>query len=194
MNRNNSFWLSLALGSCLIGWVLMPNAADPGFWTPWRAGAGIGVLSWLTFLFSDKPVGASTSYASLAGLLGLKIAPQHTQKLKYFQEHPPKVGWEMIFVLAAIAGSFLAAISGDDFEGRWLSPMWVSRFGDSLWLRFLVAFSGGIFMAFGARMAGGCTSGHGISGTMQLAVSSWIMVIALFVGGIATATFMYGGV
>lgn len=49
-------------------------------------------------------------------------------------------------------------------------------------------------MAFGARLAGGCTSGHGISGTMQLALSSWIMVVALFVGGIATAHLMFGGI
>ena len=42
-------------------------------------------------------------------------------------------------------------------------------------------------MAFGARFAGGCTSGHGISGTMQLNVGSWIAVICFFIGGIAVA-------
>ena len=39
-------------------------------------------------------------------------------------------------------------------------------------------------MAFGSRLAGGCTSGHGISGTMQLSVGSWIAVICFFAGGI----------
>ena len=43
------------------------------------------------------------------------------------------------------------------------------------------------FMAFGARLAGGCTSGHGISGTMQLNVASWIAVICSSIGGIAVA-------
>jgi len=46
-------------------------------------------------------------------------------------------------------------------------------------------------MAFGARMAGGCTSGHGISGTMQLSVGSWVAVVCFFAGGIATALLMF---
>ena len=46
-------------------------------------------------------------------------------------------------------------------------------------------------MVYGARLAGGCTSGHGISGTLQLAVSSWIAVICFFVGGIVTALLLY---
>ena len=55
-------------------------------------------------------------------------------------------------------------------------------------LRLLAAFVGGLLMAFGARLAGGCTSGHGISGTLQLSVGSWIAVICFFIGGIAVAT------
>jgi len=50
---------------------------------------------------------------------------------------------------------------------------------------------GGIIMGFGARWAGGCTSGHGISGTLQLAVSSWLAAICFFAGGILTAMFIY---
>ena len=46
-------------------------------------------------------------------------------------------------------------------------------------------------MGFGARWAGGCTSGHGISGTLQLAVSGWIAVVGFFVGGIASAMLIY---
>jgi uncharacterized membrane protein YedE/YeeE len=50
---------------------------------------------------------------------------------------------------------------------------------------------GGVFLGFGARWAGGCTSGHGISGTMQLAVSSWISAICFFIGGILMAQFLF---
>ena len=46
-------------------------------------------------------------------------------------------------------------------------------------------------LAFGARLAGGCTSGHGISGTMQLNVASWIAVICFFIGGIAVAMTLF---
>ena len=53
--------------------------------------------------------------------------------------------------------------------------MWEARFGEgTVALRAGFAVFGGMLMAFGARLAGGCTSGHGLSGTMQLAGSSWI--------------------
>jgi uncharacterized protein len=58
-------------------------------------------------------------------------------------------------------------------------------------LRWAAAFIGGVLMGFGARWARGCTSGHGISGTLQLAVSSWITTIALFVSGIITAMILF---
>jgi len=87
----------------------------------------------------------------------------------------------------AIVGGAIAALTGGEFVNEWIPPMWEARFGDSVALRAFVAFGGGILMAFGARMAGGCTSGHGISGTMQLNVASWIAVICFFIGGMAVA-------
>ena len=55
----------------------------------------------------------------------------------------------------------------------------------------IAAFVGGIIILYGARLAGGCTSGHGISGTLQLAVSSWVFFISMFGTGIATAALMF---
>jgi len=156
-------------------------------WSPYIVGAGIGVLSWLTFYFSDKPIGASSFYAHVAGFIGRAFSKRHTESLAYFKENPPRVGWEFVFVLATIAGGFLAAWTGGEFKNEWLSPMWTARFGDSIALRAMVALGGGVLMAFGARLAGGCTSGHGISGTMQLNVASWIAVVCFFIGGIAVA-------
>jgi uncharacterized protein len=49
-----------------------------------------------------------------------------------------------------------------------------------------------MILIIGARWAGGCTSGHGITGTLQFAVSSWMAVIAFFVGGIIAAYIIYG--
>lgn len=73
-----------------------------------------------------------------------------------------------------------------------IPPLWETQFGNSLTLRLAIAFVGGAIMAFGARLAGGCTSGHGISGTLQLSVSSWIALACFFVGGALTAQVMYG--
>ena len=161
-------------------------------WSPYVVGALIGVLSMFTFYFSDKPLGASTGYARVAGMIGKWFAPKHTESLKYYQDNKPAVDWEVMLVMGAIGGAFLAAWQGGELTGEWVPAMWSARFGeDSLGLRLGAALIGGMFMAFGARLAGGCTSGHGISGTLQLSVGSWIAVICFFVGGIATALLMY---
>lgn len=156
-------------------------------WSPYWVGAGIGVLSWLTFYFSDKPIGASSFYAHVAGFLGSLIAPRRTKSLAYFKDKPPRVSWGFVFVVATIVGGAMAALTGGEFANAWLPAMWEARFGDSIALRAAIGFGGGLLMAFGARLAGGCTSGHGISGTMQLNPASWIAVICLFIGGFAVA-------
>jgi uncharacterized membrane protein YedE/YeeE len=165
------------------------NALDyPGAaWSPYVVGAAIGVLSWLTFYFSNKPIGASSFYAQIAGFLGKLIAPRHTRSLAYFKDKPPRVSWGFVFVLSIIVGGAIAALTGGEFADEWVPPMWEARFGDGIALRAAIGFGGGVLMAFGARLAGGCTSGHGISGTLQLNVASWIALICLFVGGIAVA-------
>lgn len=161
-------------------------------WSPYLVGALIGVLTMLTLTFSQKPVGASSAYSDVAGILGRVVAPKHIASLKYYQEHKPTVSWTLVFVVGAIGGAFLAAWTGGEITGYYLQDMWVARFGpDSYLLRTLTAFFGGAIMAYGARMAGGCTSGHGISGTLQLAVGSWVAVICFFIGGIATAMLLY---
>jgi uncharacterized membrane protein YedE/YeeE len=54
------------------------------------------------------------------------------------------------------------------------------------------AFIGGVILMFGARLAGGCPSGHGLSGNMQLAVSGLLALVFFIVGGMATARILYG--
>ncbi len=188
----------IAIALAIPSWaVAAPPGTDPlqysgPAWSPYLVGALIGLLSMATFYFSNKPLGASTAYARLAGMLGNLINRRHTESLKYFQENKPVVDWEVMVVLGAVLGAFLAAWHGSELTAEWLPAMWVARFGeDSLALRIGVALLGGVFMAFGARLAGGCTSGHGISGTMQLAVGSWISVICFFIGGIAIAMLMF---
>src|ERR1017187_6217974 len=104
--------------SCLLGGLaLLPLqaavAAEPGVnalsyagpaWSPYVVGAGIGVLSWLTFYFSDSPIRASAFYAQVSGFIGKPFAKRHTESLTYFKANPPSVNWEFVFVVATIAG------------------------------------------------------------------------------------------
>lgn len=169
-----------------------PQSYSGSAWSPYVVGALIGVLSMLTFYFSDKPLGASTAYARLAGMVGNLFSRRHTESLNYYQATKPKLDWEVMLLIGLVAGAFLAAWTGGELTGEWLPPMWEARFGvNSFGLRLAVALVGGVLMAFGARLAGGCTSGHGISGTLQLSVGSWIAVVCFFVGGVATAMLMF---
>ena len=181
----------------LPAWALaQAEAVDPGTtgpaWSPYLVGALIGLLSMFTFYFSDKPIGASTAYARVAGLIGQLVARRHTDSLHFYAEKKePKIGWEVTLVVGIVVGAFLAAWTGGEITARWLPPMWAARFGESVWLRLAVGFIGGGLMAFGARMAGGCTSGHGISGALQLSVGSWMAMAGFFVGGIITAMLLF---
>lgn len=176
-------------------WTLLLATVDPeqtgAAWSPYLVGALIGVLSWFTFLFSNKPLGASSAYARVSGLIGKAFAPRHTMSLKYFAENTPKIDWEVMLVGGVIIGAIVAALTGDELLARWVPPMWAERFGGAIAPRLIVACIGGGLMAIGARLAGGCTSGHGISGAMQLSVSSWIALVGFFAGGVATATILF---
>ena len=72
-----------------------------------------------------------------------------------------------------------------------MSPFWPRVAGiRSFGQRFALGLGGGILLLLGARIANGCTTGHGLSGLSQLAVSSFIAVTAIFVGGIAASMFL----
>lgn len=161
-------------------------------WSPYVVGIGIGLLSWLSFLISGKPIATSTTFARTGGIIEEAITGEETQRRPYYKKIKLKINWQWMLVVGVVIGSFLSAIISGDFQvGVWVPSRWASAFGDSALLRVLVAVAGGIILGFGARFAGGCTSGHGISGTLQLAVSSWISAIFFFVGGIITAHLIF---
>jgi uncharacterized membrane protein YedE/YeeE len=161
-------------------------------WSPYTVGVGIGILSWLTFLISKRPIACSTTFARLSGLIEMLFRGPKVDQKPYYQKVQLVIGWQMMLVLGIVIGSLLSALLSGDFQWQWVPPAWQSAFGDSPQLRVLVALLGGMIIAFGARWADGCTSGHGISGTLQLAVSSWISAICFFIGGIVTAFLLFG--
>lgn len=186
------FGMCIIAGSSFAASGTVGGMEPGGAWSPYLVGGLIGVVVLLCLYFSDKPVGASSFYAKVAGFIGTLLAPKHTIQLEYYKENPPRIDWEFVFVIAAILGSALAAVHGGEFAIRGLPAMWTSHFGSESWFKYTVlSFSGGVLMAFGARLAGGCTSGHGISGTSQLSVSSWISVICFFIGGVLAVRLIY---
>lgn len=165
--------------------------AESGAWSPYLVGALIGLLSMATFYFSSKPLSVSTAYARLAGLVGNLFFRDHTENLKLYQDTRPKIEWGVMLVFGMLLGAFIAAVSGGELTAEWVPALWEQRFGPNVALRLGLAFLGGAILAFGARLAGGCTSGHGISGALQLSVSSWIALMCFFAAAVTTAHLLY---
>jgi hypothetical protein len=163
-------------------------------WSPYAVGIGIGILSWLTFLVSRYPISCSTSFARTSGMIERLFRGKKVEEKEYYQEIKLILDWQGMLVLGMVIGSFIAAFLSGDFILQWVPPLWANAFGNTPLLRLIAAIIGGIFLGFGARWADGCTSGHGISGTLQLAVSSWISAICFFIGGILMANLLFGAV
>ena len=160
-------------------------------WSPYAVGIGIGILSWFTFLISRKPIACSTTFARTSGMIEKLFRGKKVDLKPYYQKEKPVVDWQWMLVVGIVIGAFISALLSDDFHWQWVPSIWASAFGSDPLLRVIVALIGGICLGFGARWADGCTSGHGISGTLQLAVSSWISAICFFIGGILMAHIIF---
>lgn len=171
----------------------MPEATKQrGRWNPYLVGALIGVLSWAAFYAVDKPIGMSTSLAAISGAaMEPVIGREAVLQNPYWAKVTPKWDYGMIFLVGTFIGAFLSAIVSKTFHAEVVPSVWQERFGPSKPKRLFWAFVGGVLTLYGARMADGCTSGHGISGSLQLALSSWTFFITMFVAGLITAMIMF---
>ncbi|MGA6924156.1 MAG: YeeE/YedE thiosulfate transporter family protein [Desulfosarcina sp.] len=160
-------------------------------WSPYAVGVLIGLLSWAAFLLSDKPLGVSTAYARTAGMLEEKIKGPEAADKPYYREYVPKIDWEWMLVLGLFTGAFGSAMLSGSFDIEAVPALWAETFDGSIVLRWAVALVGGFLLGLGARWADGCTSGHGISGTLQLVVSSWVALICFFLGGVLSTYLLY---
>ena len=160
-------------------------------WSPYAAGIGIGILSWLSFLISKKPIACSTTFAKTSGMIEKLFRGEKVDLKPYYREIRLVVDWQWMLVFGIVIGSMISALLSGDFHWQWVPSVWADAFGGDPVPRVIVALFGGICLGFGARWADGCTSGHGISGTLQLAISSWISAICFFIGGILMAQILF---
>ena len=166
-------------------------------WPPYAVGVGIGLLSWFTFATTDKPLGISTAFENTAALAEKAVVPGVEEANGYFaakaaEGKSPKIGWEWTLVLGVFLGALVSSRLSGDRSPEVVPALWRWRFGGSPAVRFAAAFAAGAVMMLGARLAGGCTSGHGISGGLQLAASSWVFSAVFFAVATATAFALYG--
>ena len=143
-------------------------------WPPWFSGLLIGLTVPLLYILAGKAFGISTSYQQI----GVLCAPG--TKLEYLKSFDTSKGmWTLFFALGIAAGGFIANhwLSVESVE--FLPESYVSARGA------FKLFIGGLLIGFGTRYAGGCTSGHSITGISNLNWPSLVATIFFFVGGLA---------
>lgn len=163
-------------------------------WSPFAVGAGIGALSVFTLASAKKPLGITTPFEGTAAAISQKVAPEVTKVNRYLaqSEQVPRLDWEWMLAASVIAGSALSAMTSGDRSRGVVPELWARAQGPSPTKRYAAAFIGGALMMFGARMAKGCTSGHGISGVLQLAASSWLFSPVMGVSAALAARLLFG--
>jgi hypothetical protein len=136
-------------------------------WPPFVCGILLGSLQFLTITLLEKSLGASSAYSTVIGVLFF------TKKLKecnpYFAKF--RVGLSNWLTVAHVVGAVCGGL---------LSSMLSDQYGKAQGVHIYNAVLGGFIMVFGARIAGGCTSGHGISGSSYQFLASLLVLISMF--------------
>lgn len=149
------------------------------FLDPVVGGGLIGAAQLAALLLTGSPVGVSTCYEDIGrwfwGCLGYKIDSSATPGAK-----------SLIPVSKAIA--FASGILVSSYTIWRTIPGMIME--NAVSISPMRSILGGLIMVFGARIAGGCTSGHGITGMSMLSMSSIITVASMFAGGIGLAQVM----
>jgi len=152
-----------------------------GFWSPYLAGAGIGLTLLASFVIAGQGLGASRAFTVVAGRGMQAIFPGYTATLSYLSKYlavSPFRDWTVVEVSGVLAGALIGVLLSGGFRLRMdrAAHMTVA-------MRALTAFSGGAIIGFASRLARGCTSGVALTGGSQFALSGWIFVIAMFASG-----------
>ncbi|MCS7064727.1 MAG: YeeE/YedE family protein [Fimbriimonadales bacterium] len=155
-------------------------------WLLW--GGMIGLVQ-IFAIATVQPLGVSTAYPQLVGYLVDKIVPGFAESQPYLQKIGAKIGWEVMLIIGIALGALLSRL----LQGRAATTADACEvpqpFRSSV-ARGLAAFVGGFLILFGARLAGGCTSGHMLSGIAQLAVSGFLFGAAAFATGVLIASLL----
>lgn len=166
-----------------------------GTW-PWYVGGPLIALIMLALLWIGRSFGFSSNFRTICSAVGAG------KSCEFFRFDWKSQSWNLLFLVGAIIGGYIAAhylsnnqippINEDTITelksmgfasaGTAYSP--TELFGEYSLRNVLLLLVGGILIGFGTRYAGGCTSGHAISGLSNLQWPSLVAVIGFFIGGL----------
>jgi hypothetical protein len=148
------------------------------------AGAGIAAVTLVLLLVGNQRLGISTGFENLCGLL---IRAPYFRRSEVTGSTP----WRLAFLGGLVFGGFLSAATGGGWAPIWDMGMFDARIGLGHGGKLAWTFAGGLLIGFGTRLAGGCTSGHGIFGMSNLERASFQAVLSFLVAGAITSNLVY---
>jgi hypothetical protein len=161
------------------------------YWWPIIVGALFAFLEVFSFFLSERPLGASRGYATVAAIIEYTFFPKHFQTVDMWKSYTPVVEWTMALIAGIVLGSFISSVASGEFKITIVPDMWKTLKGPSVVNRWYWAVVGGVLLGFGSRMAMGCTLGMLISGVVQLAPAGFIFMMSLWVGGVIMTFLFY---
>ncbi|MBU3916810.1 YeeE/YedE family protein [bacterium] len=170
--------------------MINPPENEKPYMNPYFGGIAIGTILFLSFFLVGKGLGASGALTRFLAFGMDKIMPEHTAGIAYFKDYlnsatHPLDNWLVYMMIGIFAGGLIAGIRGKRIKTEMLKgPNTTNK------RRVITSLAGGILVALGARLAGGCTSGLALTGASIGAVAGWVFFLAVFTAGLIVAFFI----
>ncbi|MSP23336.1 MAG: hypothetical protein EXR66_10170 [Dehalococcoidia bacterium] len=148
------------------------------------AGLGISAVTLALLVITNRRLGVSTGFEDVCALV-LRAPYFHRDSLK------SEGGWRLPLLGGLVVGGVLSAVLGGGWAPTWDLGMFDERIGWGPGGKVIWMFAGGLLVGFGTRLAGGCTSGHGIFGLSNLELPSLVSTISFMAAGLVTTNIIY---
>ncbi len=158
-------------------------------WSPYTAGAGLGVVTTIALAVCNKRLSGAGAYQHLSGYVGRALAPD---SVYWRYVVPTGVTWEVYLFIGTFLGAFASALVSRQFKLRTVpDSQWGDVFGPSVARRWLLVFFGTMILEYAAGIGGGCTASLAVSGGAVLAPGAFVFMAGMFGGGIPVARALY---
>jgi uncharacterized protein len=173
-------------------------------WSWWMSGIVISAIMFLLLYFGQS-FGFSANLRTICSMAGAG------SKIKFFEFNWRSQMWNIVFLVGAVIGGYVANTFMSDGQPVQISSATIETLNEYgftpptsaqpdemfsiksafSFKGFLILALGGLLVGFGARYAGGCTSGHAISGLSDLQLPSLVAVVGFFIGGLMMTFFFF---
>ncbi len=149
------------------------------------AGAGIGIITLLLLFATSHRLGISTGFEDICSLVSRAPYLRRTEVIG-------SRSWRLPLLAGLLCGGLLSALMAHGWTPIWDLGRFDASFGWGPTGKVIWMFVGGLFIGFGTRLAGGCTSGHGIFGVSNFERASFTSTLSFMASGVATTALIYG--